>query len=250
MDIPLETLMLIAIVIIAAVVGVLELKYLRSRKQVKLDVAIERDDAYNAVSTTRAVADSLRQNGRDTSEADILIYKAENAYDRREFLNAIELAGKARTMLMSCKEKDLISMPPSAPTKGENVEVPSNHVRKMPANYLESKFMIDSVRCLVPDASDEVKEEAAGCLDRAQTCFENEDYSEALSEAMRAKRMLTPSTPVPEKSYPSTVVKLGPTGKAPPVAEGPKISPSCPSCHAEISSDDVFCRKCGARLDG
>lgn len=251
MEFSLETLLLIAIVIIAASVGVLELKYLRGRKQVKVDAAIERDDAYNAVSTTKAVAESLRQNGRDTTEADVLIYKAENAYDRREFLNAIELAGRARSVLMSCKVNDLVSMPAPEPAKerDESAEVPSNQIRKMPQNYLESKFMIDSVRDLVPADESEENREACGCLDRAQACFDAEDYGGALGEAMKAKRLLMPCALAAERSYPPAVVKLGPP-KTPPSAGDPPGTMRCPSCQVEVSPDDAFCRKCGARLDG
>jgi len=209
MEIPLETLILLVVVAIAAVVALLELRFLKGRKQVKMDAAIERDDAYNAVSTTKAVADSLRQNGRDTTEADILIYQAENAYDRREFLNAIELAGRARNALLTCKQKDLISMPEPSPAKEESQEVPSNQVRKLPANCLESKFMIDTVRGMVPDACDEARAEATACIDRAQACYDSEDYNGALREAMRAKRLLTPSAPAAEKNSSSVLFPLG-----------------------------------------
>lgn len=249
MDIPLETLVLITIVIAAAAVALLELRYIRGRKKVKVDAAIERDDAYNAVSTTRAVAESLRQNGRDTTEADVLIYKAESAYDRREFLNAIELAGRARKVLMTCKERDLTSMPAPAPKKGESDEVPADHVRKLPANYLESKFMIDSVRDMLPDAGDGPRAEASICLGKADDCFAREDYCGALGEAMKAKRCLMPTAAAGAKSYPSTVVKLGPAGKAPPVSEGAFSDRTCPSCRAKAMTEDAYCRKCGTRLN-
>ena len=250
MDLPLETLVLIAVVTIAAVVGLLELRYLRGRRQAKVDAAIERDDAYNAVSTTRAVADSLRQNGRDTTEADVLIYKAETAYDRREFLNATELAGKAKKVLLTCKEKDLISMPSPAPAKEESTEVPSNLIKKMPANCLESRFMIDSVRGMASGADEKAKAEADSCLARAQACYEAEDYNGALSEAMKARRLLTPCPLAGEKSYPSAVVRLPPPEKTPANAAsspGPRL---CPGCRVEASPDDAFCRKCGTRLEG
>ncbi|MDW5563007.1 MAG: hypothetical protein SA339_07250 [Methanomassiliicoccus sp.] len=248
MDISLEIVLLIAAVAFAAVVGFLELRFLRGRKQVKMDAAIERDDAYNAVCTTKAVAESLRQNGRDTTEADLLIYKAQSAYERREFLDATDMAKRARNILMNCKEKDLISMPSPDPVKAgkESIEVPANQVKKMPANYLESKFIIDSVRDGIPGACDEAKVESTLCLDRAQACFDAEDYDGALKEAMKAKRLLAPIAPAAGKSYPSTVVKLAPPTKIP-VAEGPGIR-CCPSCRIEALPDDMFCRKCGTRL--
>jgi len=248
MDLPLETLVLIAVMTIAVVVGLLELKYLRGRRQTKVDAAIERDDAYNAVSTTRAVADSLRQNGRDTTEADVLIYKAETAYDRREFLSATELAGKAKKVLLTCKEKDLISMPSPAPAKEESTEVPSSLVKKMPANCLESRFMIDSVRGMTSGADE--KAEAESCLARAQACYEAEDYNGALSEAMKARRLLTPCPPAGEKSYPSAVVRLPPPERSSANVASSPATRLCPACHVETSPDDDFCRKCGTRLEG
>jgi hypothetical protein len=271
MDFPPETIILIVAVLIVAAVAYLQLRYIRSKKEVKLEGVLDQDDAYNAVVTTKAVATSLRTAGRDTTEADLLIYQAENAFERREFTNSIELATRAKTALRNSKEKDLLNCPvppPDAEKEGaESKEVPAHAVLKMPANYLESKFVIDTVRCMLPDASLEAREEAQRSLDLAQASFDGSDYTEALKQAMKAKRALGPG-PKAEKARPVAIVNETP--KPPPTAVpgscqtcGMKLGTDdefchacgarqetriCPSCSREASPDDVFCRKCGAKI--
>jgi len=271
MDVPSETIILIVAVLIMAAVAYLELRYLRSKKQVKLDGNFEQDDAYNAVATTRAVAESLRQNGRDTTEADIIIYQAESAYERREFTRCRELADRARTALRGCKEKDIMNAP-ETPTEGEeaageveeSTAVPANEVRKMPANYLESKFMIDSVRDLLPGAPEGRKVEAQEALDLAEKSFSAGDYTEALKQAMRAKRTVSPAkadkpkpaAPASPRAAPPVIVErcrrcgaeLGEGDEFCHACGGPKNVRLCPSCSSEASPEDAFCRRCGTKI--
>ena len=278
MDLPADTLILIAVVIVAAVVAFLELRYIRTRKHVKVDQYLEQDDAYNAVTTTRAVATSLSRNGRDTSEADALIYQAEAAYDRREFVRCMELADRAKVLLKNCKEKDLLAAPvvttekasgPKDDVKGEeSVVVPANEARKLPPNYLESKFLLDTVSSLIEEAQGEKREEAQKDFDLARSRFEEGDYSEALKGALKAKRLLAPAAPARDKATSASMI-IKP--QAPTKEEGrrcPKcgmqLGPNddfcfscgtkagmriCHGCQTMATSDDMFCRKCGCRID-
>jgi ribosomal protein L40E len=269
MDLPSETIILIVAVLIVAAVAYLQLRYIRSHKQTKLDGALEQDDAYNAVATTKAVAASLRQAGRDTTEGDLLIYQAESAYERREFTNCLELADRAKTVLRNCKEKDLLTCPIPPPEERKEVEavkvVPANETRKLPQNYLESKFVIDTVRDMMPQASPEQAAEAQSSLDLAQTSFDNADYTEALKQAMKAKRALGGAQKT-EKA--KTVTIIGDSAAPKVVSDrchkcGAMLAPDdefchacgsrknervCPSCSREASPEDAFCRKCGAKI--
>jgi hypothetical protein len=271
MDIPSETIILILAVIVVAAVAYLQLRYIRSKKEVKVEGVLDQDDAYNAVATTRAVAASLRATGRDTTDADVLIYQAENAYERREFINSIDLAARAKTALLHSKERDLLSCPvppPSIEKEGEeSKDVPALAVLKMPANYLESKFVIDTVRSALPDAPPEVREEARRSLDLAQASFDGEDYCEALKQAMRAKRTLGGGQKQ-EKARPVAIISETPKQPVSIAAGGCRSCGTavgtddifchacgtrqgaliCPSCSWEASTDDVFCRKCGAKM--
>jgi len=276
MDLPSETLILIVAVVIIAAVAFLELRYLRTKKHVKVDQYLEQDDAYNAVTTTRAVAGSLANMGKDTSEADVLIYQAEAAYDRREFVRCLELVGKAKNALKSCKEKDLLTAPVEEPkpvdkesSKEESKVVPANECKKMPQNYLESKFIIDTVKGLLPDAFAEQREAGQKEIDIAQARFDAGDYSEALKAALRAKRILSPPAPSKDKipNVPTEVIKPQPAPKGSLnicFNCGARMSPEddfCPSCgtkaglrtckgcQAVVTADDMFCRRCGIKVE-
>ncbi len=276
MDLPSETLILIVAVVVAAAVAFLELRYLRTKKHVKVDQYLEQDDAYNAVTTTRSVAGSLSKMGKDTAEADVLIYQAEAAYDRREFIRCLELVGKAKNALKNCKDKGLINAPVEEPrsadkdgSKEESKAVLANECKKLPQNYLESKFIIDTVKGLLPDAYAVQREAGQKEIDIAQARFDAGDYSEALKAALRAKRVLCPSAPSKERvpNIPTEVIKAQAAPKGSPSGCGncgAMMSPDddfCPSCgtkaglrtctgcHAVVTADDLFCRRCGVKVD-
>lgn len=276
MDLPSETLILIVAVVIIAAVAFLELRYLRTKKHVKVDQYLEQDDAYNAVTTTRAVAGSLTGMGKDTSEADVLIYQAEAAYDRREFVRCLELVGKARNALKNCKEKDPLTAPAEEPVpvdkegaREESKAVPANECKKMPQNYLESKFIIDAVKGLLPDAYSEQREAGQREIDIAQARFDAGDYSEALKAALRAKRILSPPTPSKDKipNVNTEVIKAQPAPKGSLnvcLKCGARMSPNddfcpicgtkaglrtCKGCQAVVTADDMFCRRCGIKVE-
>jgi hypothetical protein len=147
---------------------------------------------------------------------------------------------------MNSKERDplMMSEPAGRESKEESKDVPSNETRKMPANLLESKFIIDSVRDALPDMPPEARSEAEKHLALAETSFRSADYSGALKEALRAKRAYSPSTSAQDKSRSPAVIRIPPPTKAPPTPR------SCPTCRSEALIDDAFCRKCGARIDG
>jgi hypothetical protein len=245
MDLSVEMFILITAVVIVAGVAYLQLRYMRGRRKVNVDAAIERDDAYNAVTTTKAVAASLRQSGRDTTEADLLLYKAEGSLERREFVDSIDLAKRAKILLMNSKERDPLMTPEPAirETREESKDVPSNETRKLPANLLESKFIIDSVRDALPGMPPVARLEAEKHLALAEASFKSADYGGALKEALRAKRSQAPAAPMQEKARSPAVIRIPPPAKAVPAPR------ACPNCRSEALNDDAFCRKCGARID-
>lgn len=249
MDIAPEILIMIVALLILASVAWLELRYLRTRRQARMDISLAQDDAYNAIATTKAVSDSLRQQGRDTSEADVLLYQAESAFDRREFTNSKEIADRARTALRSSKVKEPLICPVLEPKTEEipveklPTDVPSTATKKLPANYLESKFIIDTVRCLMEQAPMELKVSATPYLSEAQQLFDKEDYTGALRCAMRAKRCLEGGPSTTSSRVKSTETKPEATVLSKVEQEGN----SCPSCGAGMGEEDQFCFSCGAK---
>jgi len=281
MDIVDNFILIVAVALIIVLVGWLEIRYMKKRRKDQVDVGIIRDDAYNAVATIKAVASSLRDNGREVMEAEMIIYRAESAYESGNYAECKEFADQARSSLLRSKSKnDLADMSePPAPTTVEKLstEVPANMTKKMPANYLESKFIIETADGMVQAAGEEARTEAELLCQEAKGAFEAGDYTAALRSAMRAKRALEGSAGKQKgRAFANAEVLVLPKKKEERPAEeaaaevtkcencgaavgpedgfcfacgkrqGPKV---CPSCSKEVAEDDAFCRKCGTRIE-
>jgi hypothetical protein len=264
---------------VLAIVVYLELRYMKSRRKNKVDVVLVQDDAYNAMMTTQAVSEALKGQGRNTREADQLLVKAKAAYQRREYLMCKELAEEARSILRQCKTEakmdspeELSSSPVEEPVTEQNP--PLKDIKKLPQNYLESKFMIETARMCIDTASKEGVDiaEAEKTLTTAKDCYGRTEYTEALKNALKAKKIAegqniasqTEPTRAPESRIdePKELSKKSVRSQCgschQPVDEndsfcrkcGAKIVrvPKCPSCAFEVDSADAFCRKCGAKI--
>jgi len=228
---------LIVLLIVLGVVIYFELRFMRSRNKDHIYRTIEKDDVYNAITTTRAIASSLRQRGRDTKEAEGILSLAEGAYRRNDLSLAKGHAMKARDILINAP---VVEIAPS--TKEVKGERPAEErktvqaVKKLEPNMLESRFIISSCRGMLEKCSSEKDvTEAEDQLCKAEMCFEEKRYDEALREGMRARRMLGDGL--------SDV----PPARAE-VAEKAAEERKCDSCSAVVGPDDAFCRKCGAPI--
>lgn len=260
-------------VAVLAIVVFFELRYMRSRRKDKIKMVLLRDEAYNALITTSAVSKALKEKKKDTTDADRLIFEAERAYQRRDYSTCKELTDRAREALRQAKSKELevfeeIASTP-APQEEEPV-VPFQEVKKLPVNYIESKFMIESARIGIETANQRGMDTTAAraYLESAQKYFANTEYTEALKYAYKAKRCaegqaverlvtaekkgteeeLKPQS-VEEEKCPQCGASIRSVdnfcGKC-----GAKIIriPKCPSCSAEVDPSDNFCRRCGTKL--
>ncbi len=242
MELTSELLIALALVIVLGVVVFFEWRYLRSKREGKMEAALIQDEAYNSITTAKAIAESLRNQGRDVKDADLLILQAESAYSRRGYRDASELADKAKNALKFSKpSEDLV--PCAAPTKKEDAPLEEECVpvlqsaKKLPPNYLESKFVLECVKSKAEGSSSPHIEEIRQNLAAAQERFDKEDYGGALKYGMRAKRLLEgESTEKVEKAAP-----------VPPVTTTVKLEHGCTKCGAGSREDDLFCPECGAR---
>ncbi len=282
MEFPYNVLILASALIAFSVIAWLELRYIK-RRRIDADVAVDQDHVYNSLATYKAVSDSLRAQGRDTTEADILLFQAEGAYKRGQYMDCEELSGRAKTALRNAPQKEVPAPPPqpeeivheagsaeapvapltSAPMAQNDTtrpaEVPSLKTRKMPCNYLESKFVIESTRSLLDDAPERKRDVARCMLDDAEACFEEADYTDALRHAVKAKKLLEgneEASAAAEDDEPPTKDTIDCAGCGSAMSEddafcfacGAPAMRSCPSCSAELIEGDVFCRKCGTKL--
>ncbi|MDH7508376.1 MAG: zinc ribbon domain-containing protein [Methanomassiliicoccales archaeon] len=264
--------MVIAVgVTVFAIVVFFELRYMRSKRKDKIETVLIRDEAYNALITTSAVSKALKEKNKDTTDADRLIFEAERAYQRRDYLTCKELTDQAKEALRHAKSKDfeVFEEIASTPAPQEEPVVPFQEVKKLPVNYIESKFMIESARIGIETASQRGLDTTAAraYLESAQKCFASTEYTEALKYAYKAKRCADGQTvdrpasaekkdeeELKERSDEAEkCLQCGALvrsednfcGKC-----GAKINriPKCPSCSAEVDPSDKFCRRCGTKL--
>ncbi len=251
-----DLIILAVLGIILAIVVFLELRYFRSKRKNRVDLKIMQDDAYNSIQTTKAVAQTLKARGRTSKEANLLIIEAEAAFERGNHLYGLESINKAKDLLKSAKEEKsdpIVSIISKASPKSseEKCEVPFQEARKLPKNYLESKFMICSVRdILVQSSAIEKNAVAEANLKQADESFQKEDYTEALKLAIRAKRALDGGADSIGPIEPKPVNKdSGVERLAPPPKSLREPSKRCVRCGSSLTEEDVYCRKCGLKVD-
>jgi len=243
-----------------------ELRYMRKRNKSKIDVRMTKDEAYNGIVTTRAVARVLREKGTDTSEAELLLLKAEGAYGRRDYLICKEAVEEAKMSLERSKsrvtepsepEESVPQIISDAEERGLEAEEKVREstplfeeAKKLPENYLQSKFMISSVKSGLESLSSEREtSEAIGWLARAESSFKAGEYTDAFSQACKARKSLDTS-PLRDKAAGAVeVIEMEPpeTEEAEERIHEPIEMPlRCSECGAELLEGDMFCAQCGA----
>lgn len=238
-----DWVLLVILIVVLAIVIYFELRYMRSRNREYIDHTMDRDDTFNAISTTKAIASALKQKGKDTREAEHVIVQAEQSYKRGNFIAAREFSKKARDILMAAPSVDLhADKSKTVPVEEEEAVVVDterrtvHEVKKMEPNMLESNFIICACRDRLGEQECSGKDLSAAKehLAKAESFYAEKKYNEALKEGMVTKRMLGENTidVVPEVHLDK---EPGPERK-------------CLECGAIIAEDDVFCRKCGTRL--
>jgi len=249
-------IVLIIVVIFAAVLYY-ELKVIRKRQAAKIEAQVQVDDIYNQIITTQAVSRALKGQGATTRTADLALVEAEAAWQRGNYTEARGATDRAKAFLKDVKitSDPLQSLTAvkeankSAPTE-ENLEVPFQEVKKLPPNFMESKFMISAVRDEI-----ELKKKAGSNvtvaeenLKQASGAFDGQDYTAALKFALRGKRALDPES---DLCGPSETKKtdLAGTEKIPSAKVVKQAVIKCAFCNAELESDDLFCRKCGKQME-
>lgn len=234
-----DQIFLIALLVVLAIVIYLELRFMRSRNKEYIERMMDKDDAYNTIATTKAIASSLKQKGRDTKEAEMVIIQADNAYKRNNYIAARDFAKRAREVLMKAPMVEVAAPRTEEPApegQPEEDRKTVHEVKKLEPHMLESRFIINACRGRVEDAECAGKDvcKAKDALARAEKCFEEKKYDEALREGLKVRKMLGEETAEQEPVKEGVIVKV------------PKPEMRCERCSAAIGNDDAFCRKCGA----
>lgn len=231
---------LIVLLIVLAVVVYFELRFMRSRNKDRIQILVDKDDAYNAIMTAKAIASSLKERGRDTKEAEQTIDRAEASYQRHSFIAARDMALRAKDLLMNAPVLEVAA--PAKAAEAVPEEKPQEEHRtvhevkkKLEPNLLESRFIVQACRGDLEAAERAGKDttEAKEVLASAERCFEEKKYDDALREGLKARRLLCDDEPVQARPKDAVIVKV------------PKPERKCQKCSAVVGQDDAFCRKCG-----
>ena len=227
-------------------------KEMFKRKSEPVETMAER--AHNLILTTKSISRTRANQGIDTLEADSILRKANSDESAKDYSSAIERAEAAKLVLLMAK-REHSARNPDAPVStnadnrpmnqsiydSEDVPLSVSQTREkkdmdsLPTNYVQAKFMLNTTKDLL-DKKGISSGEAYDFYKKARKFFDQEDYSSALSHAIKADRLMDSET-------------LELIGEEKQEDEEEIIIYVCPGCDNEIADDDAFCRECGENLD-
>jgi len=255
-----EKIVLFVVVLVIALVTIyLELRLRKIGVGKKVTSSrVKKDQAYNALHTTKAVRNKLRIDRVNTAKADYMIQKAETALEGRDYDSCMDVCRMAREeLLRSKRDSGVLSDEPTAasPTEPAEIEVPSpsaspgETIRIQAAGVdnsaqLSAKFELKAakadIEAFIGDTG--IRNRAEQLVKEAEKQLNGRDFQRSLSASFRARKIMS-----------GEVVEEKPPAKEPAKTEEPKKPANepdgkCNSCGAALESDDVFCHSCGTSL--
>ena len=245
--------------------------WLKKRSGVKLrelgKTSIE-DEAYNQMQMVKSMSKMMEIRGYNTLEVESVLLKAQRAYNDGRFAECLEIVNNAKRMLMRIKneektedkisphvEKELEIIKRIGEKKNDEEMPPQvkDFVKKLPPNYLQSKFEIEVVEEKLRKMEESaVKEAAKLYLFKAQEAFKAKNYTDALKFAIKSNRILDGGelgTSIPQQ--PKPIAEEKPPMVTPLVEEEKAMEEEelyCPKCGAIVRPEDKYCWNCGAKL--
>ncbi len=222
MDATSRFLLLIGIAIAAAAVLWFEIKAIQKKKLERLKnrkYGTTREEAYNAVTTTKNLISVFSSRGVNTAKAESILIMARQHLEDRDFSGAKRYAGMARNALMEAKkeyeereeengpedEPEASATPATVPelekyevNEPEEVEDSASLTytgtkllsEKFPPNYLEARFTMTSAGEMIEEAEERGDDMtlARHFLTRAEEHFEAGRLSQSLAYAVKSRK--------------------------------------------------------------
>ncbi len=274
----------VAVVLAIAVVGLmfLVMRRLRQRKaqllhELKDSPRLVSDRAFNRLAMARQESTILERQGIDLGSVRETLAQAQAALDQRQFDRAYELAQSAHEAMVGLRLRSTPirggapgpSAPPPAPPVGATapapnppapvpVPIPSSEPARIPKNRAESQFQLHLLEDELAKARRDpsrasLATDATPTYDRARSAFDRGDFTESFRLALRGRRQVgggveslgpnpatgAPSAPASDEEFSGPVDPLQ-------TAERVAGAARCPHCGYPASTDDTFCRGCGA----
>ncbi len=236
----LKYVIIVILIVLLCLILFLEWRFMRSRfKRKKKDSDLS-DRAYNDVRTTESILNMLKRDSVDTSAAQPYITEAKAALSRRDYHSCIEYAEKAKFALKKAKTQANLKPFWDEPSDERGIEKAKSEESpdsKLPENYMQSKFTISLAEDTIQTALKKGKDisKAKELLQQSIKAFENRDYSTALKLALRSKKC---AEGIGEEGG---IIELS-------ICDEPGKY-DCPNCGENIKTNDIFCRKCGAKIE-
>ncbi|MEW5937536.1 MAG: zinc ribbon domain-containing protein [Candidatus Thermoplasmatota archaeon] len=254
---PLSEIQIVLIVIMVLVI-LAELWVIRRRRkqrQITRYEASASDRAFNTILATEKIYEMMLSQGIASEEGRALLRDARRCQASGRFTEAVERAEAAREKLaeakMGVETQEIIT---ASASRSEPL-TPAPHQEEggkeeLPENYMQSKFMISTVEEGLRKAGQKgvATTSSRQALEEARKAFEAGDYTSALSKALRARKILQGMPPAPLGGPEETAV----TDISAPIPAAQVESVEvlrCQQCSEKVSHDDVFCRRCGVKLE-
>jgi hypothetical protein len=270
-----KMILLVVILIVAAITIYAELRIRKIGVGKKISTSrIKRDQAFNALHTTRAVRNKLRAERVDTAKADYMIQRAEAAHNSNDHDSCIDLCQRAREELIKNKREGSLTAEPESsggdeavllPTEGTTASAPVSRGAKAPEKsvdtlQLQAKFELRAAHDDMDTYSgnSNIRQKASQFIDESQRHMDAGEYQKSLSDSFKARKLLS-GEPLADRvgeTQEPMVVEEG-AEKELEMLETPvendwkpssPIAGKCKKCGTEYDADDVFCHFCGSPL--
>jgi len=249
-----------------------EMRYMRSKAKVVRHAAQKKDEAYNAVLTTRSVINVMQRQGAETRTAQTMVGVARQAMERGDYDRCMDLCEKARDELTSPSRKiseaaegneddavekerlekvaESILAAKNRPSKTESYKGTKLTVDS-DGNFMSAKFEINTAKSDIRKAVESGlnTSEAQNLMTEAEAAFVVGSYTKALSLAVKARKAVSA-----EAESETIRLRAGDEPDEPdaePTVEemSTRSTWDCGHCGAPLEADDTFCHKCGARVE-
>jgi hypothetical protein len=271
-----EKMILLVVILIVAIITIYaELRIRKIGVGKKYSTSrFKKDQAFNALHTTRAVRSKLRAEQIDTAKADYMIQRAESALNSNDHDSCIDLCQRAREELIKNKREGYVTAESESPGGDEEVILPTAQTTAaLPASravkppeksvdtlQLQAKFELKAAQGDLDTYSGDsnIRQKASQFIDESQRHMDAGEYQKSLSDSFKARKLLSgePLTDRVGETREPMVVEEG-AKKELDMLETPvvddwapssQIAGKCKKCGTEYDADDVFCHFCGNPL--
>jgi len=277
-----KLILIVALAVVMLFVVYFELRILRRKSKEARSAGLVKDEAFNAVLTTRSVIVALQRQGTSTDKAERLVDQAKMALQRGEYGTCKDYCDEAKKELTNPGKSEApkktralkIALPDeeAEPERDALVRmadeiVSSDDSRRTSElyagtklqsdkddNYLSAKFEMNKAKANIQDARSRGQDisVAKNLLTDAEKAFATGNYTKALSLSIKSRKSvneIAEDEAIKLKADPG--IEDGEVmGEEAPAEDAPEEpAAACGSCGAALDADDAFCHKCGTRVE-